>query len=212
MASDRARADSGRAGIVIKLKRTNLKFDNAYYTGTGTGKEVLEYGEPMYFNNEKMLVVGDGTTQVNGLKVFPAIAYAQKAFMTFFTRPANNTSNITQITNEAGNVMYPIEKADWPIITVNPSTDKFYTPGTSAQVTDATKPCYVIKPINGMTADYNPSACLYVSDEDTNNMANVKLQKKAFGRITKGVTEANQIKIYFSKQPDGEFSIKLVGG
>lgn len=107
MASSKAIADSGREGLPIKLKRTDLNYDNKVFSNL---EETLNYGEPLYFNSDKTLVIGDSqATSVDNLPVvkFKPRNQADKETLTEFATESFDKSttiydknNIVQFIND----------------------------------------------------------------------------------------------------------------
>ena len=72
MASTRAVADSGRTGLDIKIKRTNLDYTNQIFNPNSAieNKETLKYGELLYFDSDNTLVIGDSAgTAIRNLPI-----------------------------------------------------------------------------------------------------------------------------------------------
>lgn len=109
--ASKAKAESGRDGLSIRLKRTNLDYTNSAFNSEGSGdKETLNYGEPLYFNSDKTMSIGDASgTPVGDLNVvkFKPRSEVDKETLTEFTTDSfdssttiYNKNNIVQFTND----------------------------------------------------------------------------------------------------------------
>lgn len=201
----RAKADSGRDGLTIKLKRTDLDYTNEIFSD-GQDSETLNYGEPLYFNNDKTMAIGDGSsTNVQNLKVFKAVDHDKADLIAIAS-----SSDISQFKDTNNNNIFAKDKV-WPDITIS-STDEFKNITTNATISDNESPCYIDKTVSGMKSEFNPICSLKLSDNDVKNASTVKTNKKAFGLISKGTTSTDNIRFFFIKKPQTSFTVEIIGG
>lgn len=99
MSSTRAKAESGRDGLNIKLRRTNLDYTNKIFTDDAENPETLDYGEPLYFSSDDTLAIGDNNqTPIDQLKVAKLVPRGKENRFLFLNRNNDTTfDNTAQI-------------------------------------------------------------------------------------------------------------------
>ena len=239
MASSKAIAESGRDGLPIRLKRTNLQYTDTRFSGSDQeNKESLNFGEPLYFDSDDTLVIGnasgtaikdlpivkfksddlaiiaDGTNIPSKHKVIKFFDKIKSSLITFFDSIDN--SGITRLEDESGNTLYTKEKS-WPIISIN-SNSTYYTINSSdisklsSTQSDTNSPGCIKIEVKDMLSTYSPCASLYIPNSVLNSQSTIKSLKTAYGRLTQIQTFDGFIIACFTKKPETSFQIALVGG
>lgn len=212
---------TGETGKTIQLKRTALPYDSESVVG-----EQLQYGEPLYNDDDKTLLIGDGTgTANNNLKVIKAVDRVKANNQAYFANEngsqLNPTSNISTLYNENNVVAYVKEK-DWiPNGLLIENTDTYnFTVNSNNEIVVGTKqatafsslPCVQQYTISGMSKDYVPTVSLYLIATDVPNITSTKAKQKSFGCVSRVDTDTNKIILVFFKKPTTQFRISVVGG
>ena len=215
-----AKTLSGDEGKLIQLKRTELPYDNQLVTN-----EQLNFGEPLYNDNDKTLLIGDNiSTSNDNLKVFKALdrnkANSQVYLANSGSSTLDNNSQIGNLFTETNTPVF-IKDKDWgSFVLSNSDTTYNFTidaenvivEGTQQSTSFESLPCLVKLPVNGMQNAYVPTVSLYLSRENTTSVSNIKAQNKAFSCIGRCDSAENYLYIVYYKQPSTSFSISVVGG
>lgn len=216
-----AKTPTGETGKTIQLKRTALT-----YNDNRVINEQLEYGEPLYNDNDKTLLIGDGTgTANNSLKVIKAVDRLKANNQAYFSNESGTTlnpdSNISNLYNE-NNVQAYVKDKDWtPNGLLIENTDTYnFTVNSNNEIVIGTKqstafsslPCVQQYTVSGMSKNYVPTVSLYLVASDAPSVANTKAKQKAFGCVSRVDTDTNKIILVFFKKPTSQFRISIVGG
>lgn len=208
----------GQTGKTIQLMRTQLPYNNANVIG-----EQLEYGEPLYNDNDHTLLIGDANgTANNNLKVVKQLD-RNKANAQVFTAASGNdsrdrTSGLANLYNENNNNVYLIDKQWSPIqillsqATYAVDTSKSDFIGSQQSSAFKTAPCVQKYTVAGMSGNYRPMVSLYLQNSSMASYGAVKAATKAFGCISRVETSNGYISIIFNKVPTTNFYIQLTGG
>jgi len=208
----------GETGKTIQLMRTQKAYNNADVIA-----EQLEYGEPLYNDNDKTLLIGDAAgTANNNLKVIKQLD-RNKANAEIFTAASgsdtrNSTSGLANLYNESNASVYPIDK-QWPVVQIN-LTNTTYSLSTTASdlcgdaqsTAFSSVPCVQKYSVAGMLSTYRPIVSLYLLNSSLSNQTTVKNLTKSFSCISRVETTDGYISIVFNKKPVLNFYIQLTGG
>lgn len=211
----------GETGRIIQLKRTQLD-----YNSDAVINEQLNYGEPLYNDTDKMIVIGDNSGTSNDLlKVIKAIDRNKANSQVFYTGADSSTlditSNIANLFTESNTNVYVKEK-NWGTYQITPTIDTFtYTVDANNNVVPnstkiptsfGTLPCVVKISVAGMRTNYIPTVSLYIDRSYSSTVSNIKAQQKAFSCIGRCDSANNYLYLVFYKQPTVPFFISVVGG
>lgn len=212
---------NGETGKTIQLKRTSLAYNDSKVTA-----EQLNYGEPLYNDNDKTLIIGDSSTTSNAnLKVLKAIdrnkANSQVFLASTGSSTLDSTSNIGNLYSEDNSSVY-VQDKNWDsngILIPNTTTYNFTVDsnnnivvGSQQSTAFSSLPCLQQITVEGMKSSYTPTISLYLINTDANNVANTKAKQKAFGCISRVDTAENKLLVVFFKKPASQFRISVVGG
>lgn len=215
----------GHQGKTIQFKRTSLAYDSQEVNNPS---EDLNYGEPLYNDNDKTLSIGgSASTSTQNLKVFKALdrnkANAQ-VFTSSSSTSTTDSSGFSNLYNEANTQVYIKDKV-WEnsggssfisigvtatTYEVNPSN-----PGSIGTVQGSsfvTLPCVVKVDIPGMKSSYTPTIGLNIQDADVISVDNVKKAQKAFSCISRIDTADGFIGVCFWKKPESSVNLRIIGG
>lgn len=211
---------TGETGKTIQLKRTSLE-----YTDSKVLSEQLNYGEPLYNDLDKTIIVGDNSTTPNdSLRVFKSLDRDKANSQVFYTGAGSSTldnaSNIANLYTESNSNVYVKDK-DWGTFLISSTsttygytidTNNVIVPGTTQASSFASLPCLVTVNVPGMNANYSPTISLYMQRANSTSVANIQAQNKAFSCIGRVDTASNALRVIFYKKPAVPFYISVVGG
>lgn len=212
---------TGETGRTIQFKRTRLA-----YNSEAVVNEHLNYGEPLYNDLDKTLLIGDrDTSSSDNLKVIKAFDRSKANSQVFYTGSGastlDDTSNIANLFNENDINVY-IKDKNWGnfSIATNADTYTFTVDSNNNIVPNSTKmstsfstlPCVVKVPVTGMRSNYVPTVSSYLNRNVSTTVSNIKSQQKAFSCIGRCDSADNYLYLVFCKQPAVAFSISVVGG
>lgn len=212
-----AKTPTGDTGKTIQIMRTNQA-----YNSTDVVNEQLEYGEPLYNNNDHTVVIGDASgTSNDKLKVIKQLD-RNKANSQMFTASTGNSTRenagVANIYDESNQEIYPKTK-QWDRITVgitnstyNVDTSKSDFIGTQQSSVFASVPCVQKYTVANMKSTFTPSVSLAFANENMSNASTVKAMTKAFACISRVETCDGYITIIFNKKPTQNFYMQLSGG
>ena len=212
---------NGETGKLIQLKRTGLDYNNQAVIN-----EQLNYGEPLYNDKDKTLLIGDsaGTANdelrvakfLNRLKANTQVYYANADSSTL-----DATSSIAYLYNESNSNVY-IKNKSWGELVIDPATvatynyaidsDNTIIPGSTMSTAWEALPCLVIIPINGMRSTYVPTISSYLPSNKSSSVSDIKAQTKAFACIGRMDSANNALYAIFYKKPAVRLQLNVVGG
>lgn len=211
---------NGETGKTIQLKRTSLAYNNSNVIA-----EQLNYGEPLYNDNDKTVLIGDNATTTNdNLKVLKLLDRAKANSQVYYTGPGNptldGTSGIANLYNENNASVY-IKDKNWGNFNISNSavtysftvnSDNSITAGTAMSDSFGSFPCLVKVTMNGMRNTYVPTVSLYLDRTSSQSVTNTKAQQKAFSCISRCDSSNDELYVIFYKKPAVSFNISVVGG
>lgn len=211
---------TGEQGKLIQLKRTSLA-----YNSQAVVNEQLNFGEPLYNDNDKTLLIGDSNdTSNDNLKVFKAVERKKADSQVYLANASDSTlditSNVGNLYTETNTPVFVKEK-DWGVYTLTPTdttynfsvdSDNVVIVGTEQSSSFESFPCLVKVPVEGMKDTYIPTVTLYLSRENSTSVSNIKSQNKAFSCIGRCESDTDYLYVIYYKQPQVPFNITLAGG
>lgn len=179
--------------------------------------EQLEYGEPLFNENDDTLQIGKSvTTDTTTLKIFQAIPRALKNLFVFI-KNKNSSNNFITLQDINGSEIF-FKTKDWGTFTV-PSSATWYNVASdgkkgSTVISDTTTfpRCQVIS-VPNMDSDKVVNVELSPSTSARTSVSQMKIEKKNFGFISPGsYSDTNSLILIFSKLPTANFNIRVTGG
>ena len=210
----------GEKGKTIQLKRTSLPYNNADVIA-----EQLNYGEPLYNDGDKTLLIGDNASTTNdNLKIIKAVDRTKANSQVYMAGSGSSTldsaTGMANLYSENNTTVYVKEK-NWgdfsvPVnattysYTVNSSNN--IVPGAAQGSSFETLPCLVQINVSGMKSTYKPTISLSLSRDESSSTDMIKSLSRSFSCIGRCDSAANKLYLIFIKKPSSTFKISVTGG
>lgn len=211
---------TGDTGKTIQLKRTSLAYNNAKVID-----EQLNFGEPLYNDNDKTLIIGDNSSTVNNnLKVLKAVDRNKANSQVFLAGSGSSSldvsSGMAELYTESNSNVY-IKEKDWGEFQILPNTttynytvnsDNVIVPGSAQSSSFSTLPCLVQITVSGMKDTYRPTISTALSKDDSTTVENIRAQNRALSCIGRCDSANDKLYLLFIRQPATAFKISVTGG